>query len=40
MIILPVEMTETIFEDLAIVEFKWLQVLTFGSKKPILVQRC
>jgi biofilm PGA synthesis N-glycosyltransferase PgaC len=37
MIILPVEMTgKTIFEDLAIVEFKWLQVLTFGSKNPIL----
>jgi glycosyltransferase involved in cell wall biosynthesis len=35
--ILPVEMTgATLFEDLALVEFKWLQVLTFGSKNPIL----
>lgn len=35
--ILPVEMTgATIFEDLAVIEFKWLQVLTFGSKNPIL----
>lgn len=37
MIILPVEMTgKTFFEDLATIEFKWLQVLTFGSRKPIL----
>lgn len=37
MIILPVEMTgKTIFENLALIEFKWLQVLTFGSKNPIL----
>jgi biofilm PGA synthesis N-glycosyltransferase PgaC len=35
--ILPVEMTgATLFEDLAVIEFKWLQVLTFGSKNPIL----
>lgn len=37
MIILPVEMTgKTLFEDLATIEFKWLQILTFGSRKPIL----
>lgn len=37
MTILPVEMTgKTLFEDLVSVEFKWLQVLTFGSGKPIL----
>jgi glycosyltransferase involved in cell wall biosynthesis len=35
--ILPVEMTgTTIFEELSVIEFKWLQILTFGSKNPIL----
>ena len=37
MIILPVTMvSKTIFQELASIEFAWLQLLTFGSKKPIL----
>lgn len=37
MIILPVTMvSKTIFQELTSIEFSWLQVLTYGSKKPIL----
>jgi len=37
MIILPVTMvSNTVFQELTSIEFSWLQLLTFGSKKPIL----
>lgn len=37
MIILPVTMvSKTIFQELSSIEFGWLQLLTYGSKKPIL----
>lgn len=37
MIILPVTMvSKTIFQELTSIEFSWLQLLTYGSRKPIL----
>lgn len=37
LIILPVEMSgKSFFQELASIEFRWLQLLTFGAKKPTL----